>query len=88
MAQQTAVEWFQEKTWELNMQLERKEISIGQFAVQYKETFEQANQMFEEQIIKAHREQSYLQDDGSWLELTGEQYYKETYGTRLQNETN
>jgi hypothetical protein len=41
--------------------------------------FKQAKEMFQQQIVKAHREQSYLQDDGSWLELTGEQYYTKTY---------
>ena len=67
------------------MQLERKEISIGQFAVQYKETFEQAIQMGKEQIKDAWGD-GMKSDNGHFG--TADDYYTQTYTTRLQNETN
>lgn len=73
MALQTAVEWLHEKTSELNMQLERKEISIGQFAVQYKETFEQAKQMEREQMEDAWG------DGNKDTSIDSEHYYTKTY---------
>jgi hypothetical protein len=33
--QQTAVEWFHQKTWALKIQLEKGEISIGEYANTY-----------------------------------------------------
>jgi hypothetical protein len=67
MAQQTAVEWL----WDLSL---TKELSASDF--------EQANKMFEQQIIKAV---DVGFDEGSKLieniKLgSGEQYYTQTYG--------
>jgi len=47
--QQTAVEWFSNKTWRLKVQLENKEITIGEYGVTYVELFEQAKEMEKEQ---------------------------------------
>ena len=45
---------------------------------------QQAKEMEKEQIINAHGdEQSYLQDDGIWIRLSGTEYYNETF----KNET-
>jgi hypothetical protein len=88
MAQQTGVEWLDNELWKLRLKLRGGEISIKFYLEQEARLILQAKEMEKQQIVKAHREQSYLQDDGSWLELTGEQYYTETYTTRLQNETN
>ena len=46
-----------------------------------KEILEKAKEMEKKQIIDAHGDdRSYLQDDGSWKRINGEQYYNETYG--------
>ena len=51
-------------------------------AIKLYEKYQQAKQMEREQMIKFAND--YIDDDE---ELTAEQYYNETYGTRLQNET-
>lgn len=46
----------------------------------FKEVCEQAIKMHKQEIIDAHGEdRSYLQDDGSWKRINGEQYYSETF---------
>ena len=45
---------------------------------------QQAKEMEREQIINAHGdEQSYLQDDGIWIRISGTEYYNKTF----KNET-
>ena len=79
--QQTALEWFHEKTWNLKIQLELGGISIAKYASTYSALYKQAKEMEKEQIINAHGdEQSKLQDDGTWRVQTAEDYYNETYG--------
>ena len=77
MSKQTAVEWLVEEM-------------ILRLAIRIENTFDgnnllnQAKEMEKEQIINAHGdEQSYLQDDGIWIRLSGTEYYNETY----KNET-
>ena len=68
MAQQTAVEWL----------VDQVEDFIGLIPI---DIIQQAKEMFQQQIEKAHGEdRSYLQDDGSWKTINGEQYYTQTYG--------
>ena len=44
------------------------------------EILEEAKEMHKQEIIEAHGEdRSYLQDDGSWKRINGEQYYQETF---------
>ena len=49
MAQQTAVEWFHKRNWELKMLLEKQQISVGEYGVAYYDIFEQAKQMEKKQ---------------------------------------
>jgi len=71
MAQQTAVDWLIEQLAKTDPRNLGEILTIHQ----------QAKEMFQEQIEKAHGEdRSYLQDDGSWKTINGEQYYNETYG--------
>jgi hypothetical protein len=64
---QTAVEWLVEKLPLIQQEGLRDEI-------------EQAKEMEKEQIINAHGdEQSYLQDDGIWIRISGTEYYNETF---------
>ena len=76
MAQKTAVEWLVEQTY-------KKEW----YTIEKKFIIEQAKQMEREQIVNAH-----LTGLIRPLEIEAtkqaEQYYNETYGSRLQNETN
>lgn len=75
---QTAVEWFQEKTWELKMLLEKQQISVDEYGVAYYDILEEAKQMEREQKIKFA--------DNYGFHICGydyeraEQYYNETYG--------
>jgi DNA-binding ferritin-like protein (Dps family) len=62
-AKQTAVEWLQKKLWQNNI-LTSEELEL----------FEQANEMFEQQIIDA-----YETGDKYKTEISGEKYYNETY---------
>jgi hypothetical protein len=50
--QQTAVEWFHQKTWALKIQLEKGEISIGKYANTYATLYDQAKEMEKEQSEK------------------------------------
>jgi hypothetical protein len=73
--QQTAVEWFHQKTWALKIQLEKGEISIGEYANTYATLYEQAKAMHRQEIVNAV--------DGFPLEnrnLNGIEYYEQTYG--------
>jgi len=82
--QQTAVEWFHQKTWALKIQLEKGEISIGEYANTYATLYEQAKEMQKKQIIKAAQDNFYVGQDlanGCDIEWnSAEDYYNETYG--------
>jgi hypothetical protein len=69
----TAVEWYKSEVLNLHIDLESKQITLGEFAVKYVEKFEQAQAMEKRQIIDAF--QSY-----KYSEKPAEQYYTETYG--------
>jgi hypothetical protein len=78
--QQTAVEWFHQKTWALKIQLEKGEISIGEYANTYATLYEQAKEMEKEQAIKLHYEyELYVMMNESDV-MTFGQFYKQTYG--------
>jgi hypothetical protein len=47
--QQTAVEWFSNQSWKLKIQLENKEISVGEYAVTYVKLVDKAKEMQQEQ---------------------------------------
>ena len=82
--QQTAVEWFHQKTWNLKIQLEFSEISIGEYASTYRALYKQAKEMEKEQIKKAWADSNYNTDgDGNPSEnysISDEHYYEQTYG--------
>jgi hypothetical protein len=80
MAQQTAVEWLEQAL--LRPSNGMTLLSNGFI----KELFVKAKEMEKQQIEKAHGgDRSYLQDDGSWKTINGEQYYTETYGNNTKN---
>jgi len=85
--QQTAVEWFHQKTWALKIQLEKGEISIGEYANTYATLYEQAKEMEKEKHEKFNK---FLNDEKQlgisdlktieriqWYYNT---YFNETYG--------
>ena len=72
---QTAVEWFHQKTWALKIQLEKDEISIGEYANTYATLYEQAKETEKEQMIETAS--AYYHEN---TKLTPTQYYNETYG--------
>ena len=86
MTQQTAVEFFHEKTWELKMLLEKQQISVGEYGVAYYDILEESKEMEKQQI-----ESAWKRGDGEHDKVADQlakQYYTQTYTTRLQNETN
>ena len=73
----SAVDWFNNSIFELQLQIERKEISLGEFAVKRVEIFEQAKIMEKQQIIEAHAVGRIKECSG--INTDGEQYYNETF---------
>jgi hypothetical protein len=74
MNKQTAVEWFQKEMLELEIKRDAKGVTVGEFAVQYFQLFEQAKVMERQQIINAV--------DGFPIEhrnLDGSDYYTQTF---------
>jgi hypothetical protein len=85
----TAVEWFHQKTWNLKIQLELGEISIGEYASTYSALYDQAKEMEKEQTKNRAVESYYLYTQyldrlpkvgGATVEMDFEQWYNETYG--------
>ena len=76
MAQQTAVEYFHEKTWELKILLEKQQISVDEYGVAYYDILEESKEMEKQQMIKFAND--YIDDDDI-RDLTAEEYYTETY---------
>ena len=79
---QTAVDWYAIEHRKLLIQLESKELSLGEYVVKHQDILEQAKQMEREQMEKAYIQRLFSDCQ------TFEQYYNKTYTTRLQNETN
>jgi hypothetical protein len=76
---QTAVEWLVK---ELNKMIDF--IPMDKWD-KIRDIVQQAKQMEKEQIINAHGdEQSYLQDDGIWIRLSGTEYYNQTYKNEIK----
>jgi hypothetical protein len=74
---QTAVEWFSNESWKLKIQLENKEISIGEYAVTYVKLVDEAREMERANIIDA-----YLTNplEAKWKNI-GTDYYNEIFKT-------
>ncbi len=71
----TAVEWFSNESWKLKIQLENKEISIGEYAVAYVKLVDEAKEMEREQHRKTYHQG--LNSNFQYFE----QYYNETFNT-------
>lgn len=67
MAQQTAVEWLEQKIEKL----------LPDFIVAWKEEFDEAKQMEKEQIIKAYGEG--YENAQNYVEIGRKEYYNKTY---------
>ena len=75
---QTAVEWFSNQSWKLKIQLENKEISLGEYAVTYvklvdeaKEVEKEQSQKYAEFCVRCDRENLPLLDFESFIETYG-----------------
>ena len=70
----TSIEWLWE---EIDNLIPYEGITISHV---FNELLVKAKEMHKQEIIDAHGEdRSYLQDDGSWKRINGEQYYQETF---------
>jgi len=76
--QQTAVEWLNDKIIGLDVEFDMTLISRETYWVRRKEILEQANNMFEQQIINAFSAGSEDGYDGLG-DSNREQYYSETF---------
>ncbi len=81
MGNQTAVEWFEEQSWELHKKLRRESISIDYFGSKYEEVRNKAKAMEKQQIIDARVDGDENHTFNSMMrEEYANDYYKETYG--------
>ena len=81
----TAVEWY---TIELKLLITKREngMNVLDFRNEFDNLSEQANKMFEQQIIEAHgiKENHGWENGRSWWnQKTGEQYYNETFKNKI-----
>jgi hypothetical protein len=72
----TAIEYYEEIMKVFDRWLEKKEISWDQYYNEKNKLIKQAKEMEKEQIVRAI-DNVYFDKDGN--EMTGEQYYKETF---------
>lgn len=73
----SAVEWYENRIFILQIQLEKKEISLGEYAVKRVELFKQAKAMVKEQSLEDYSVgYSNGQVDSN---RTAIQYYNETF---------
>jgi hypothetical protein len=82
MAQQTAVEWLDNKLWKLRLKLRAGKISIKFYLEQEARLILQAKEMFQEQI-----EDSFVAGDERGtkdIPFNAEQYYTQTYGNNTK----
>ena len=75
----SALEWFHQKTWDLKIQLESGEISIGEYANTYATLYQQAKEIFEQQIKNAFARGNCLYGYET-TESMQKIYYEKTYG--------
>ena len=73
----TAVEWYSQQHLKLLIKLENKELSIGEYAVQYQEILNKTKEMEKEQIKDAYLQGQY--DGDTMRDSDAEQYYNETF---------
>jgi len=76
--QQTAVDWFHQKTWALKIQLEKGEISIGEYENTYATLYEQVKVIEMNQIINDYTQGQH--DGNNIREKEAYEYYNKTYG--------
>ena len=91
MAQQTAVEWYAIEHRKLLIQLESKELSLGEYVVKHQDILEQAKQMEREQTIDfAFNTYYYISGimKVPFNQVSENKNHAEDNYTRLQNETN
>jgi hypothetical protein len=85
MAQQTAVEWFHEKTWELKMLLEKQQISVDEYGIAYYDILEESKEMEKKEKAKCWIAASKYglkilnTDEEPNFKAAFEQYYTQTY---------
>jgi hypothetical protein len=72
---QTAVEWFSNESWKLKIQLENKEINMGEYAVAYVKLLDESKEMEKNQIMNAYNE-------GHYHSFNPAQYYNKTFNTK------
>jgi len=87
---QTAVDWFSNQSWKLKIQLENKEINMGEYAVTYVKLVDEAREMEKTQIMRAARLCHFEGTRQSAKSSLGyadyaEQYYNETTTKPLTN---
>lgn len=71
----TAVEWYSKQHLSLLLDLENKEISLGEYVVKHQELFEQAKQMEKQQLGKFYNHRQWTTVHGD----TFKEHYNKTF---------
>jgi hypothetical protein len=87
---QSSIEWYETQVWNLLIQLENKEITLGQYGVTRVDLFNQAKEMHKVEIKeswKKDRQFVFFDCDTDNLshetiDELSEQYYNETFNTK------
>ena len=72
---QSSIDWFVLETWKLRMQLEKKELTLGEYATKYYALYEQADAMHKEEIMDAYYNGT---PNKTWALV----YYNENFNTK------
>lgn len=75
---QSSIDWFVRETWKLRMQLEKKELTLGEYATKHYALYEQADAMHKEEINEAYANGS----NDRLKNRINDDYYNETFSTK------
>ena len=71
----SSIDWFVRETWKLRMQLEKKELTLGEYATKHYALYEQADAMHKEEITEAYANGS----NDRLKNRINNDYYNETF---------
>ena len=79
----SSIDWFNKETWRLRRQLEKKELTLGEYATKHYALYEQANEMHKEEQLNTAYDFYY----GKYSIENFEEYYNETFNNPTEIKT-
>jgi hypothetical protein len=82
---QSSLEWFAKESWKLRIQLENKEITMGEYCVTYYDLFDKAKALHKEEIEDAvywGNIKGYDEHKRTCIDDEDQQYYNETFNPK------